>query len=505
LIFYKLIINFFIFLNIMIIKNKIDELENYLTDASNYKSKAEKVYIPDDKNELQNLLKKLYNNNIPYTISGARTGLTGSACPDKGVIISLEKFDEIKINANKLLATVGTGVIHKDLDNELRKMNLFFPPNPTETNSSIGGNLGTNASGSRTFKYGATRNWVKSIKMLLANGEEIQIERNKIYSSNNKLCFTTSEGNDYELYIDDIGMPEIKHAAGYYIKKNMDLIDLFIGMEGTLGVIYEAELIVLEKPVYVLGLIIFFDRRTSMMSFVNDVRENSITNNKKTIKNTDCISARVIEYFDKYSLDLLRNKYSQIKTDVECAIWVEQEYALENEEIILEKWYSKIERYSLFSEDTWTALNEKEHQEFHDFRHELPVQVYEHLSFKNEKIGTDTAVSISNFNEFYKYLYAKLDSLGLPYLVFGHIGNCHLHANIFYNNKEEMQKAKTFYFEIIKETIRLNGTVSAEHGIGKIKKPYLKEMFKDNIKMMIDIKKILDPKNLLGQGNLFEI
>lgn len=489
----------------MIIKSKIDEIENYLTDASNYKSKADKVYIPKDKNELKNLIKQLFNNDIPFTISGARTGLTGSACPDTGVIISLEEFDKININYNEKIARVGCGVIHNNLDKELDKLNLFFPPNPTETNSSIGGNLGTNASGSRTFKYGATRNWVKSIKMLIANGEEVHIERNQVKTSNNKFTFSTIEGNRYELNIDDIGMPNIKHAAGYYIKKDMDLIDLFIGMEGTLGIIYEAELIVLEKPENILGLIIFFDSKTSMMDFVNEIRRISIKNNNQSIINNDDISARLIEYFDRGSLDLLRNKYSQIKTDVECAIWVEQEYIFDNEDLILEKWYSKIEEYSVSPDDTWTALNEKEHQEFHDFRHELPIQVYEHLSFKNEKIGTDTAVGINNFDEYYNYLYDKLDSLGLPYLVFGHIGNCHLHANIFYNTSEEMQKAKAFYFEIIKETLRLNGTVSAEHGIGKMKKIYLEEMFKNNINLMKDIKKILDPKNLLGRGNLFEL
>jgi len=495
----------------MLIKTNKAEFESYLTDASNYRSGAEKLYIPENKDELQELIKELYKENIPFTISGARTGLTGSACPDDGVIISLEKLNEIilcndknkSIDKDSKIVSVGAGVIHKDLDNYLHELDLFFPPNPTEANSMIGGNLGTNASGSRTFKYGATRNYVKSLKLFLSNGDEVQIKRNQILENNGKLNFSSIDNKFYSLDIEDIGMPNIKHAAGYFIKKDMDLIDLFIGMEGSLGVIYETELEVFTSPQCLLGLIVFFDNNLDMIDFVEDIRDLSLKNN--TMNSKGDISARLIEYFDNYSLDLLRNKYPQIDNRVLAAIWVEQEYIPIDEDNLLEKWIDKINKYSNLKDETWTAMNDKEHKKFAEFRHTLPVQVYEHLSVDNEKIGTDTAVPVSEFRNYYFALYENLELLGLPYLIFGHIGNSHLHANIFYNNEIEFKKAKDFYMDLIKNTIELGGTVSAEHGIGKLKKVYLLEMFGDKIEIMKKIKKVLDPKNLLGKGNLFDL
>lgn len=480
----------------MIIKSDKSTFENYLKDASNYSGDCDKLILVENKDEIISIFKDANLSNTKITIQGSRTGLTGSAVSENGILISSELLNHCNIDFDNKFAWVGPGLKYFELNDQVKKYNLFFPPNPTETTSSIGGNIATNASGSRTFKYGATREWVEEIKIILPNGDDLHIKRGSTKVENNIIKFL-----NYEIEFEDIFMPEIKHAAGYYLKNGMDLIDLFIGSEGTLGFIYDVKLKLLDIPNELIGLIIFFKNKDEMLSFVSEVRNVSIINFNKTGE----ISARLIEYFDKNSLNILKNHYPQIPVNVHSAIWIEQE--VENSTNIddyLEKWLNLIEKHSSLFEETWTALTDSEHIEFAKFRHKLPEEVYENLANKNiQKIGTDTAVESSIFNDYYDYLYNELDLLELDYIVFGHIGNSHLHANIFYQNTDEMKKAKEFYKRLINYTVNLKGTVSAEHGIGKIKKEYLEIMYKNKINVMKNIRKLIDKNLILGEGNLF--
>lgn len=480
----------------MIIKTDKSTFENYLKDASNYSGVCDKFILVENKDEIISIFKEANLSNTKITIQGSRTGLTGSAVSENGILISTELLNHCNIDAENKFAWVGPGLKYFELNDEVKKHKLFFPPNPTETTSSIGGNIATNASGSRTFKYGATRDWVEEIKVILPNGEDLHIRRGNLKVENNIIKFL-----DYKIEFEDIFMPEIKHAAGYYLKNGMDLIDLFIGSEGTLGFIYDAKLRLLDIPNELIGLIIFFKDKVEMLEFLNETRDISITNFDKNGK----ISARLIEYFDKNSLKILKNHYPQLPDGVHSAIWVEQE--VENSDIVddyLEKWLNLIEKHCSLFEETWTALTDSEHIEFAKFRHKLPEEVYENLANKNiQKIGTDTAIESSLFNDYYDYLYRELDLLELDYIVFGHIGNSHLHANIFYQNDDEMKKAKDFYKRLITQTVELKGTVSAEHGIGKIKKEYLEIMYSDKLSEMKKIRKVIDKNLILGEGNLF--
>lgn len=475
----------------MIIKSDKETFQNYLKDASNYKGNADKVFLVESSKDIQDIITKANKENFKVTIQGSRTGLTGSAIPLNGTIISTEKLTKCEINQEEKTAWVQPGIKYFEFNNILKENKLYFPPNPTETTSTIGGNVGTNASGSRTFKYGATRDWVQELKIILPNGVDFHIKRGEV-TLKNKIEFL-----DYSIPFNDINMPSIKHAAGYYLKPGMDLIDLFIGSEGTLGIIHEIKLKLLEIPKNLIGLIIFFKNESELFNFLELIRDSS---NKK-------INPRLIEYFDKNSLNVLRKFYNQLNEEYHSALWIEQEENDENIiDEILSEWYELISNNSSFSDDVWVALDDKQHTEFAKFRHKLPEEVYENLTSNNSfKIGTDTAVESKYFRNYYRELYEDLENLNLEYLVFGHIGNSHLHANIFYKNENEMLLAKQFYRDLIKKTVSLGGTVSAEHGIGKIKKEYLYEMFQDEINTMIQIKKTIDPNLILAPDNLFNI
>lgn len=491
----------------MIVKKEKELIEPYLVDASNYKGFSECVYIPENIDEVRQIVLDCYEHNTPITISGGGTGLVGARVPLGGVVISTEKLNKIrKIDKINKTVVIEPAVTQNDLEPELNSYNLFFPPNPTEKNGSIGGNVATNASGARTFKYGQIRKYVNKLIVLLANGDELYLERGQNPAKNNKIKVKSKQGKIYEFDIPELKLPNVKHNAGYYFDKNMDAIDLFIGSEGTLGIFTEIELKLLEKPDNVLGLIIFFNEDEKLFDFVDYIRKESKTNNLLDYRTLDTRSARLIEFFDTVSLKLLRNKYTEIPENAFGAIWIEQEYNPEFEEQILEAWYELLQQYTDLSDFTWVALNDKDHEKFREFRHELPLQVFEIVTKNDQiKINPDIAVPDEHFKYFYFFTVDQLKKLELNYVVFGHIGNSHYHANVFLKNEEELQKAEIFYSNCIDEALRLGGTISAEHGIGKIKKKYLYKMFgEDGINKMKEIKKIFDPKFLLGKNTLFD-
>lgn len=490
----------------MITKKNKDEIEQYLKDASNFTGNADCVYIPENENDLIDIVKELYKKNIPYTISGARTGLTGASIPLEGAIISMEKFERLlDLDTLRKTALVQANYTIAQLENEIQTLNLFYPPNPTEKNSSLGGNVSTNASGSRTFKYGPTRNWISALKIVLPQGDTLSITRGTHFAIDEILEFSSDRQN-YQLFLPYVKLLKVKNSAGIFCYKNMDLIDLFIGCEGTLGIVTEIELKLIDLPEKVLGLLIFFDDEIKMLDFVDDVRNKSRISFKELESQKENISARLIEFFDKNSLALLNKKYPDIPEYSKSAVWIEQEYICETEDCILNKWYSLIKKYTSLSDYSWIAMSESEHQKIREFRHELPLQVNEILSrYQIRKIGSDIAVPDDKMHYFYLFLKNELENLKIPYMNWGHIGNSHFHANVLPNNVSQYEQGLLFLDKCLKKAIGMGGSISGEHGIGKIKKKYLKMMFGEKaIEGMKNIKKSLDPKMLLNRGNLFD-
>lgn len=489
----------------MIVKTDSDSVFPYTYDSSNLKGNADIVYIPESLDELKQAIKLNYDNNILINFSGSGTGITGSRVPNGGAVISTEKLKSI-IEFNDDYAVIEPGISLLELNEFLEEKGKFLPPNPTEINASIGGNIATNASGARSFKYGAIRNWIEGLEIILSNGDTIYLERGQIISVDGIIDFASDQGNKYKINTFDIGMPKVKNASGYYLARNIDLLDLFIGSEGTLGAYGKIKVKVIDKPTNILGAVIYFDDSKKLLQFVELVRASSLLNNQLDFENNQEISARLIEYFDSNSLDLLRPKYTQIPQNAIGAVWIEQEYAQQYEEHILQKWYSLISEYTNLSDDTWIALNDKEHENLREFRHELPLQVYENLTNNSQKkVGLDTAVPDESFHELFNFYLDNFSKLNLQNVIFGHIGNSHLHANIFCKNDEEYLKALEIYDKVIDLSLKLGGTVSAEHGIGKLKKKYLIKMYgQEIIDKMKQIKKTLDPKSLLNIGTMFD-
>ncbi len=498
----------------MQVKTEADELQNYLTDASNMQGgHADKLFIPETSEEIAEILKEANEKKIQVTVSGARTGTVGGAIPFGGFVISLEKLNKIKeINKAELFAVVESGVILNDLNKAVEAENLFYPPDPTEWSCQIGGTVATNASGARSFKYGATREFVEELEIVLANGELLNLKRGEIFSENGFIELETASGTRIRAKMPTYRQPDTrKNTSGYFSGDKIDAIDLFIGSEGTLGIITKIKLRVLPKPESFFSGIIFFENETDLLNFIWKVRELSFQNReikdqKPKTKDQNRIDASLLEYFDEKALKFISEKFPEVPENAKGAIFFEQETDAETEDSLLEQWNALLEKSNADLEQSWFTTTEQDREKMRSFRHALPVSVNERIvKYKQKKVGTDMAVPDDKFASFLRFYKEKLDSSGLEYVIFGHIGDNHLHANMIPKNETEATKARHLYGRFIAQSIMLGGTISAEHGIGKHKSKYLYVQYGERfLNEMSELKKAFDPQGILGRGNMFD-
>jgi len=488
----------------MLIKTSPDEIQNFIVDASNTKGYCDAVYFPENKKEIIEILKKANTEKTSVTVSGNHTGLTGAGIPRGGIVISTEKLNKIlEINTDDNFALLQPGVILADFLLELKRKNRLYPPDPTEDNCFIGGTVATNASGAKTFKYGPTRNYIDELEIILADGELLILKRGQNIADNYNLKLKTESGKEILLDLPDFEMPDTKNASGYFCKKNMDAIDLFIGSEGTLGIISKIKVRLLPAPEKLLSCVVFFDSENDALGFLKKARELSFKS--RDIHQNKIIDALALEFFDEGALKFLSKDFPQVPIDSKAALWFEQEIDKENEDPVFEKWMELISEFSGNEESTWFALSENDKVNIKEFRHAVSWKINEYMAGKGfRKLGTDVAVPSTRFEELYFYAKKEVTDAGLKFVNYGHFGDAHMHLNMLPESEEQFELGKKLYRIICKKAIELGGTVSAEHGIGKNKTGYLLDMYGEvHIKKMAKIKKILDTNLILGIGNIF--
>ena len=487
----------------MIIKTNPDEIQNYLADASNFKGYCDAVYFPENEKDISGILKEANEKKIPVTVAGNGTGLTGARVPQGGIVMATEKLNKIiEINPAELYAVVEPGVLLSEFQEILKEKKLLYPPDPTEKNCFIGATVATNASGEKTFKYGPTRDYVLELHVVLPDGDLLDLRREENKAAGFKLLLKTESGKVVNIEIPDYKMPETKNAAGYFCKKDMDAIDLFIGSEGTLGVITKIKLKLVPVPEKLISCVVFFDKETNALDFISKARDISF--NTKLRLDPRCIEALALEFFDVRALKFLRSNYPQVPADAEAGVWFEQEVTHENEDSFFESWMELIDEFHGDEDSTWFAVTEEDKKKIQEFRHSISAKINEFISGKNlRKLGTDVAVPSTKLRDLYFYSKKIVEDEDLDYVIYGHVGNSHIHLNFLPKNEDEFKKGQNLYKEICKKAIELGGTVSAEHGIGKAKTDYLLLMYgQETVNKMLELKKLFDPNFILGRGNI---
>lgn len=458
-----------------------DEIvEGYLSDASNIKGFCDGVYRPKDTKELSIILKHCNENNVSVTVTAQRTATTGAPVPHGGVLVSMENFNRIHSATE-----VDANVILGEYQQELARQGLMFPPDPTSRNEcSVGGAIACNASGASSFKYGAMRPWVEALEVVFPTGEVRTVDR------------STPIPSDWPAI--DYLIPAVKTAAGY--EPTTNLLDLMIGQEGTLGVITKAWLRVVPLP-EVLGLMVFFSSFEQCLQAVEGLKKGAVRYRKGVVKpGKGAISPRAIEFFDRNAINFMREKIIDIP-DCSCGLMIELES--ETEEFSnLESCLVLLEDCGALMDDAILADSDAGRNRLYQARHAIPAGVNERVIANGmPKVGTDFAVPDERL-QWMMDAYAEVD---LPYVMFGHIGDNHLHLNMLPRTAEELVYAKEMYDELARIAVAYGGTVSAEHGIGKIKKHLLSEMVGETVLMQFrTLKNQIDPNWILGKGTLFD-
>ncbi|MCK6603597.1 MAG: FAD-binding oxidoreductase [Ignavibacteriaceae bacterium] len=482
----------------MILKREKDEFTPYLSDASNFTGNCSELYILEHFTEIPGILAYAARKHKHVTVCGNRTGLTGSAIPESGIVVSTEKLNRIiNIDPDQMTAVVEPGVILSDFIGVIESLGLYYPPDPTEGSAFIGGTVATNASGAKSFKYGSTRKFVLALDVVLPDGDTITINRGEIFAGENGFTFRTGSGRLISIPFTRFSFPSVKNAAGYYYHPGSDLIDLFIGSEGTLGIITRIKLKLLKKPASLFSCFTFFDDTARAFDFMDETRALS--------RGEGLTDFRAIEYFDAKSLSLLAERHPNLPSGKAAGVWFEQETKTDDDPV-LQEIYSLLEKHEADLDKTWASGDVNEIRKISSIRHEVSYAVNEYIASKGlRKLGTDTAVPPENFREFYQFSKDMIEKSGLQYVIYGHFGDCHMHLNMLPKNTMEFNEGRNYYARICMKAVQLGGTVSAEHGIGKIKREIFKLMYDEtHILDMARIKKTLDPHCLLGVNNIFD-
>lgn len=442
-----------------------DIIEGYLRDASNIHGSATQLFRPESAEDVADILKWCSEHDVSLTVSGCRTSTTGAATPNGGAILSMEYFNTIhsisEVDANVFLGAYQSYV---------QSQQLCFPPDPTSRNEcSVGGAISCNASGARSFYFGSIRSWVDAVEVVFPTGEICVVDRKtKIPSEWPEITWR---------------VPTVKTAAGYEPCDN--LLDLLIGQEGTLGVITKAWFRTIPS-FEVNTVVVFFNTRSDCLHCTQLIRQQS---------KEGCLKVYSVEYFDRNAIGFMRERLPNIP-DAACGLIIEVDAS------ILELLLSILDCTATLSEYTMLEDSPMGQKMIQRARHAIPAGINEQL-VRNDmpKVGTDFAVPFEHL----EWMMDAYDEVDLPKVLFGHIGDAHLHLNILPRTIPELEYAREIYVELARIAISYGGTVSAEHGIGKIKRMLLAEMVgPETIQAFQKLKQVVDPAWILGRGNIFD-
>ena len=425
-------------------------------ESFHLRKKPDLVVWPLSAEEIGQILKLANERRIPVTPWGAGTSLEGNPIPVKGgIVLDLQQMNRIlELRAGDLQVRVEAGVIYKELNQYLSRYGLFFPPDPGAS-ATIGGMVGNNASGIRTIKYGATKDFVLSMVVVLPSGEVIRI-----------------------------GTNATKTSSGY------DLCRLFVGSEGTLGVMTEVTLRLIGLPEEFMAAIAQFNLVREATDTVSQIMRSGLS--PAALELLDAPTVQVVNQFKKLSLEekptLFIEFHGASAAGLKEELRLVEEICGENRCLRFDSGIGREERNRL-----WEAR----------------YGVRESIKVNNpglHPLVIDTAVPISKYPDMVEWSQKIVEKKGLKGYAFGHAGSGNLHMEILGipEEKTQWQKVREAEGEIVDFALECGGTATGEHGIGIGKKTFMKKEHGESLRLMEQIKELLDPKGIMNPGKMFE-
>lgn len=414
---------------------------------------AEVVIFPTTAEGVAAVLKLANERRIPVTPWGVGTGLEGNSIPVRGgILMSFEKMNKIvAVHADDFQVTVQPGIGHKDLNAELARHGLFFPPDPG-ANATIGGMLANNAAGIRTVKYGASKDNVLKMQVALADGRLIHV-----------------------------GSRSVKQSSGY------DLLHLFVGSEGTLGVITEATLKLVPVPQYMSAVVAHFPTIDAAVQTVVAVRGSGL--DPAALELIDAAHATMLRETEGVELQdyptLFMEFHAALPATLEMGLQSVREICDDNGALAFHATTDTAERKRL-----WHARH-----------HSYEIMVRSHPG--KQFFIMDVAVPISAYPELISFVESVAARDKATAYMIGHAGDGNIHVEFPYDTPESFERSMKLNGEIVLKAIQLGGTATGEHGVGIGKAKYMPYEHGEALDVMRAIKATLDPHGILNPGKVF--
>ncbi|MDG1238685.1 MAG: FAD-linked oxidase C-terminal domain-containing protein [Flavobacteriales bacterium] len=446
--------------NIYIDKKNLKSYGHDETENLNFP--PEVLLKPLNTKEVAEVMNLAFLNNIPVTPIGARTGLSGgSLCVHGGIGLSMERFNKIlKIDLDNLQIKVQPGVITQTLQEEVAKEGLYYAPDPASRGSCfIGGNIAENSGGPRAVKYGVTKDFVLNLEVVLPDGKII-----------------------------NTGADTLKNSTGY------NLTQLMVGSEGTLGIVTQATLKLLPLPKYNKLILVPFSSALDACSAVASIFKSGVIPSALEFMDRKAVDF-TIKYIYEAQLEMSNSTKALLLIEVDGN---NPDYLMDEMEKILNVLEAhNCEENILFAED------EAQKEQLWFIRRRIGEAVKVNSIYKEE----DTVVPRYKLPDLLSGVKKIGDKYGFESICYGHAGDGNLHVNIIKGNLSEIQWEEELpkaIREIFKLTVSLGGTISGEHGIGWVQKSYMDIAFNDvELKLMSNIKKVFDPKNIMNPSKIF--
>ena len=465
---------------------------------------------------------------------GAQSSLTGGATPFGDVVLGTAQLSRI-VDLGSGHITVEAGVTLDAMQAALAPRNATYPPVPTFTGATAGGTVATNAAGAATFKYGSTRAWVEALTVVLANGDALDLVRGQCHSRDGRFVIVCEE-SEIRVPVPSYRLPHVpKQSAGYFAAPDMDLIDLFIGSEGTLGVVTQVTFRTLSPAPAVALALISCASESLGLRLVADLRSLSLETRRR--RDERGIDACAIEHMDDRSLAVVRQRgelarlHVDVPADTAIALLVQLELpsgttaAAAYDQVqaallpgapdtALVRFCRLLQQYELLDRTELAAPGDTHRQaELLRFRESVPAQVNQlvgcakrDIDSRIEKTAADMIVPFERFGEMMEIYRRGFEQRRLQYAIWGHISDGNVHPNVIPGTFEDVLRGKEAILEFGREVARLGGCPLAEHGVGRnaVKQALLRQLYGDEgIEQMRAVKRALDPQWKLAPGVLF--
>ncbi len=527
-----------------------DIIAGFVRDSSNLPGRADALFRPQSERELAAIFRLCLGMGIPFTVSGGRSSLTGSATPESGIVISTVNMISPPLTVDQERQTVRSpvGIILEDMRRTVLEQSdgkLCYPVDPTSrADACVGGAIACNASGFTPGDAGTVRHWMESVDFILPNGMKITAKRGEYVSERGLFTlvdrghtceapgakardifakpseaknailtirshFAAKDGpprgksrgflaKEGEIPVPRYPRKKLKNASGPYSSPegSIDFVDLVVGSEGIFGAVTACEMRLAPSPAGCLDLFFSLPSEENALAFLDYLRTNLAGGLGQLT---------ALEYFGVNCRKYMAHENLLFRGSNQVGIYIQQPLAGITSDDAAGVWLERLVAADSGIDENAVIMLDNEHDRkvFMEARHSMPANALEVVQHRGTyTIMTDTVVPPEHFREFLEFTHAAIRSEALDYLAFGHFGDCHLHFTIL-PEQEKLVKATAIYDLIVAESAQLGGVYSGEHGTGKRKRrDFLRCHGQAASEQVRRCKAALDPEFLLNRGNV---